>query len=219
MCARRARAPPLTQTHTHNAHAPRCQSRGHTTPSDPLSSHNIEHAPRIADFDRLHIGHGHRGVAGPRGDCIDRIGICETKTCGMNRSMTCVFIVNGVPRSAVLGGLLLSGERAPGRSARPGTRPRRRARARSGRTRVGRGREHRQRARVRRVVAEGAQLDRDVLVGSLSQSATTETSSGSLSRGALVRASEGLHGVEADHPGGKHGDFAGPSAAALRGGA
>ena len=80
-------------------------------------------------------------------------------------------------------------------------------------------REHRQRARVRRVVAEGAQLDRDVLVGSLSQSATTETSSGSLSRGALVRASEGLHGVEADHPGGKHGDFAGPSAAALRGGA
>ena len=84
---------------------------------------------------------------------------------------------------------------------------------------VGRGREHRQRARVRRVVAEGAQLDRDVLVGSLSQSATTETSSGSLSRGALVRASEGLHGVEADHPGGKHGDFAGPSAAALRGGA
>ena len=79
-------------------------------------------------------------------------------------------------------------------------------------------REHRQRARVRRVVAEGAQLDRDVLVGSLSQSATTESSSGILSRGALVRASEGLH-VEADHPGGKHGDFAGPSAAALRGGA
>ena len=27
LCASRARAPPLTHTHTHNAHAPRCQSR------------------------------------------------------------------------------------------------------------------------------------------------------------------------------------------------
>ncbi len=69
---------------------------------------------------------------GRRQRCVGRQSRRSSVGC-LNRE------VRGVPRSAVLGGLLLSGERAPGRSARPGTRPRRRARARSGRTRVGRG--------------------------------------------------------------------------------